>query len=184
LKRREVLKGAVAGAGAIAAPAAAQQHQHARAAAPAAAPKPAWKPLLFDAHQNETVVTLSELIIPATDTPGAKAARVNEYIDLLLHDGAPERRNLFLSGLAWLDGYAIRQHGKPFVRCTADQQVGMLKSIDRATDEALKPGAAFFAEVKRLTVSGYYTTKIGIDELNKGGRVPGSFGCPHGGRHA
>jgi hypothetical protein len=154
-------------------------------AAPAvAAPNPAWKPLLFDAHQNETVVTVSELIIPATDTPGAKAARVNEYIDLLLHDGPHERRNRFLSGLAWLEGYAIRQHGKPFAACTPEQQVAMLKSLDRASDPALKPGADFFAEIKRLTVAGYYTTKIGIDELNKGGRVPSTFGCTHNGRHA
>jgi hypothetical protein len=166
------------------APVAAQQHPHSAAPGPPAAPKPAWKPLLFDAHQDETVVTLSELIIPATDTPGAKAAKVNEYIDLLLHDGLPERRNAFLSGLAWLDGYALRQNRKPFVRCTPSQQVAMLKALDRSTDAALEPGAEFFAEIKRLTVSGYYTTKIGIDELNKGGRVPGTFGCTHGGRHA
>jgi hypothetical protein len=184
LKRREILKGVVAGAGAVAAPAAAQQHQHAAGQAAGAPGASEWKPLLFDAHQNETVVALSEMIIPATDTPGAKEAKVNEYIDLILHDGPPERRNGFLAGLAWLDGYAIRQHEKPFVRLTADQQTAMLRGLDGATDTSLKPGVDFFNDLKRLTVSGYYTTKIGIDELNKGGRVPATFGCTHNGRHA
>ncbi|HBY60872.1 MAG TPA: hypothetical protein DEH78_13700, partial [Solibacterales bacterium] len=78
-----------------------------------------WKPQVFDAHQNETVVVLTELIIPATDTPGAKAALVNRYLDLLLADGPAPQRESFLAGLAWLDGYALRQHAKPFVRCTA-----------------------------------------------------------------
>lgn len=168
-----MLKGAVVGTSALTADA---QHQH-TAPAKAAAPAGPWKPMLFDAHQNETVVVLSELIIPATDTPGAKEALVNEYIDLILHDGAPERRNRFLQGLGWLDGYAIRSHGKPFVRCTQPQQIEMLTKLDSATADELKTGADFFRDMKTLTVSGYYTTKIGIAELNKGGRVPAQYGC-------
>lgn len=140
--------------------------------------------MLFDAHQAETVVTISEIIIPATDTPGARAARVVEYIDLLLNDGPPERRNSFLSGLGWLDGYAIRKHGKPFVRCTEAEQAGMLTSLDGAREGDLAPGGRFFAQIKGLTVSGYYTSKIGIAELNKGGRVPSTFGCRDKGQHA
>src|SRR5581483_11616823 len=55
-------------------------------------------------HQNETVVAMIDLIIPATDTPGAKAARVNEFMDVILTDWAhdDERRN-FLDGLADID---------------------------------------------------------------------------------
>lgn len=168
-----MLKGAVVGTTALTADA---QHQH---TAPSKTPpsSSAWKPVLFDAHQNETVVVLSELIIPATDTPGAKDAKVNEYIDLILHDSAPERRNRFLQGLGWLDGYAIRTHGKPFIGCLPAQQVEMLTKLDGATAAELKAGADFFREIKTLTVSGYYTTKIGIAELNKGGRVPAQYGC-------
>ena len=147
----------------------------------------AFKPLLFDQHQNETVIILSELIIPATDTPGAKAAKVNEFIDLVLHDGKPERRNQFLQGLGWLDGFAMREHGKPFSNCTQAQQIALLERLDQkpgvAAPPELEDGAAFFAEVKRLTVSGYYTSEIGIKELNKSGNVPASFGCTHGGKH-
>ena len=132
--------------------------------------------MLFDEHQNETVVALSELIIPATDTPGAKDARVNEYIDLMLHDVAPDRGHAFLKGLGWLDGHAIGLHGAPFVALEDAQQVAILESLDGSEDPRLKAGAEFFARLKRLTVEGYYTSRIGIAELNKHG-VPASFGC-------
>ena len=134
--------------------------------------------MLFDQHQNETVVVLSELIIPTTDTPGAKAAKVNEYIDLMLHDVDPDRGHTFLKGLGWLDGHAIGLHGSPFVALDEAQQVEILESLARGKDPELKPGAEFFAKLKRMTVEGYYTSRIGIAELNKHG-VPASFGCDH-----
>jgi hypothetical protein len=144
----------------------------------AAPAKPAArKRLLFDDHQLDTVATLCDLIIPTTDTPGAKAARTQEFIDLLLNDGPLDRRNRFLSGLGWLDGYAIRQHKAPFVKCSQADQIAILKALDGANSAELKPGQDFFREAKSLTVMGYYTSREGIAELNKGGRVPRSFGC-------
>ena len=170
MNRRDILKSVVAGAGAL--PAAAQhQGHHAAAQSATGATKPAttaWKPLLFDAHQNETVVALTDLIIPATDTPGAREAKVNEYIDLILNDGPVERRSRFVKGLGALDGECIRKHGKPFTGCTKAQQTALLESMQ------VSP---FFREIKRLTVEGYYSSKAGFDELNKGGRVPRAFGC-------
>jgi hypothetical protein len=180
MNRRQLIKSAVLASTGSAL--GGQTHTHlapASAAAAQAAQGEAWKPMVFDGHQNETVIALSELIIPATDTPGAKAAKVNEYIDLMLHDVAEDKGHSFLMGLGWLDGYAIRKHNAPFVGCTEAQQVEMLKSLDGATDPELQPGAEFFRDVKKLTVDGYYTSKIGIDELNKGGRVPATFACEH-----
>ncbi|MDX2154699.1 MAG: gluconate 2-dehydrogenase subunit 3 family protein [Bryobacteraceae bacterium] len=146
---------------------------------PVLAQTAAWTPQVFDAHQNETVVALTELIIPATDTPGAKAALVNRYIDLLLADGPAPQREAFLSGLAWLDGYAMKQHSKPFVRCTAAEQTAMLETLDAARGGDLATGARFFRMAKGMTARIYYSTQIGFDELNKGGRVPATFGCRH-----
>jgi hypothetical protein len=139
----------------------------------------AWKPALFDAHQNETVIALTELIIPATDTPGAEAAQVNRYMDLLLNDGPADQREHFLSGLAWLDGYTLKHHQKPFVRLTTAEQTATLEKLDGATDEDLRPGTRFFRQAKQMTSGIYYSTQIGFQELNKGGRVPASFGCSH-----
>ncbi len=139
------------------------------------AAKPDWAPSVLDAHQNETVIALTELIIPATDTPGAKAANVNRYIDLFLRDGDVEFREKFIGGLDWLDGFAIREHGHPFVHCAAADQIAMLHMLDAGSG----PGHDFFREAKSLTARIYYATEIGYQELNKGGRVPATFGCEH-----
>jgi hypothetical protein len=139
------------------------------------AARPDWKPSLLDDHENETVIALTELIVPATDTPGAKAAHVNRYIDLFLRDGDPAPRERFLGGLHWLDGQSIQQHGHPFVHLTPEQQTAMLHALDNATG----PGRDFFVLAKSMTVSIYYRTQIGYQELNKGGRVPATFGCSH-----
>ncbi len=181
MKRRDVLKSALLGTGAAISGTAAG-HSHASvAAAPAASAaaaeasaSEAWKPLLFDPHQSETVTILAELIIPATDTPGAKQAGVTAYIDLILNDGAAGPREEFLGGLGWLDGYARRRHKQPFARLSADDQVALLKTLDDTNLPDLKTGARFFKQVKQLTVEGYYTSKIGIDELNKHG-VPDTY---------
>ncbi len=182
MNRRQLIKSAILATTGSAV--SGQTHTHtapasAAAAAAQAAQAGAWTPSVFDSHQNETVIALTELIIPATDTPGAKAAEVNRYIDLMLHDVAADKGHSFLMGLGWLDGYAIRLHNAPFLNCTEAQQVEMLKALDGASDPDLKPGADFFREIKRYTVDGYYTSKIGIDELNKGGRVPSTFACEH-----
>ncbi len=135
----------------------------------------AWRPQFFDAHQNDTVVALTELILPATDTPGAKAALVNRYLDLMMQDGPLEQRDLFLEGLSFLDGHAIRKHGQPFVRLNAEQQTGILTEFDKDSG----PGNRFFRMAKTMTSRIYYATEIGQKELNKGGRVPARYGCIH-----
>ena len=138
-----------------------------------------WKPRAFDAHQNATVTVLTDLIIPATDTPGAKAANANRYIDLFLADGPDEERGRFLSGLAWLDSYTVQKHGKTFVRCTPAEQITILEELDAGKDPGVQPGNQFFRMVKSMTSRVYYASEIGFKELNKGGRVPASVGCKH-----
>jgi hypothetical protein len=174
MKRRDLLK---IGASAAAAPAALAQQPAPKTAPATIAPPAAWTPQLFDAHQNETVIALTERIIPATDTPGAKLALVNRHLDKLLHDGPAADQQRFLEGLAWLDGQAIRRHEKPFVRCSESEQVAMLQAMDTGSG----PGNQFFRLAKSLTSATYYATEIGFKELNKGGRVPSSFACKESG---
>lgn len=176
MNRRELFR---VGAGSLTAGSLMAQHQThpVTPATTAQATTPDWAPSVFDAHQNETVIALTELIIPETDTPGAKAANVNRYMDLFLRDGASERRTQFLQGLAWLDGYSIRQAGAPFVRMPEAEQVKVLETLDAGEDASVKPGHAFFRMVKAMTAQIYYATEIGFRELNKGGRVPSGFGC-------
>jgi len=159
-------------------------HQHVHAAAsPTVAANP-WKPLFFNQHQNETIVVLSELIIPATDTPGAKAARVNEFIDLMLSEEESATRRNFLRGLAWLDRKSHELYGADFKDATAEQQHALLVTLSSGKNTALEDqlGVEFFNAVKAYTINGYYTSEIGlIKELGyKGNTYLDEFpGCTH-----
>lgn len=175
MNRRDLFKATTAAA-ALAAPGATlAQAPPAETAPPAAA----WKPALLGAHENETVIALADLIIPATDTPGAKAANVNRVIDLYLKDGDPQRREAFFDGLHWMDAQSIARYAKPFVRATADQQAELLTAMMNTPG----PGQDFFRLAKSLIVDIYYKTPIGYRELNKDGRVPAKPGCSHPGKH-
>jgi hypothetical protein len=193
LDRRQMLrKLATGGLGAATAPlwsqrltaiALAHADPHAHTAAKAA-PAAAWKPKLLDAHQNDTVVAISELIIPQTDTPGAKAARVNQFIDLVLAEAPADDRTKFLDGLAWIDARAKEQLGSDFVSAKAEQQTALLTPLSDPENkaEADRPGRDFFQSIKSLTVTGYYTTEIGLrQELGEDGTLflAAYPGCQH-----
>src|SRR6202171_5635022 len=96
-----------------------------------AQPKPGYALRTLNPHQNETVVAMIDQIIPATETPGAKGARVNEFIDVILTEWATEeeRRN-FLDGLAGVDEQSNTLFGKNFVQASTAQQVALLQAMD------------------------------------------------------
>jgi gluconate 2-dehydrogenase gamma chain len=176
MNRRDLLK---LGAVAAARPGTAQQHAHESTATDAAAiQSSSWKPAFFDDHQNQMVTAMADLIIPATDTPGAKAAFVHRYMDKILVDSDEKARSEFIQGLGWIDGYAIRKHGNAFLACAPAEQTAMLEALDAAAETGSEPGSNFFRDFKHLTADIYYATEIGFRELNKGGRVPSTFGCP------
>lgn len=146
---------------------------------------PNWTPQFFDEHQNETVVVLTELIIPQTDTPGAKAALVNRLIDLTMAEEDPPRQKRFIEGLAWIDARSLELHGRPFVRLNTEQQTALLTPLADPGNKNPREqvGVKFFEELKDLTIFGYYTSKVGMEqELEYGGddyhaEFPGA--CTH-----
>lgn len=156
-------------------------------ATPDADPQPEanWKPKFFDAHQNETLIVLTELIIPATDTPGAKAALVNRYLDLRFNEETPERQEEILQALGWFDGRSLSLHNKPFVKLSEAQQKALLEPLANHANSKTEdePGVKAFSLMKSLTIFGYYTSKIGLDqELRyEGDRFNPSFpgACTH-----
>ncbi len=156
----------------------------ARAAAAAA-----WKPKALTTHQAETVATIAELIIPQTETAGARAARVHEFIDEVLYDDEPATRNKFFNGLSWVDQRSRSRYGVEFIKATPDQQVELLTPISRPADKTATPAAQkespyvtvqaqqqerpeqppevaldFFSAIKSLTITGYYTSEAGMKE--------------------
>src|SRR5437016_13375392 len=94
---------------------------------------PGYKLRTLNPHQNATVVVLTDLIIPETDTPGAKGARVNEFIDVILAEWATEEeRQNFLNSLAAVDKESNELFGKDFAAASSSQQVTLLRSMDDA----------------------------------------------------
>jgi hypothetical protein len=136
--------------------------------------------LVLDAHQNLTVTMLAEHIIPETDTPGATAARVNEFIDLLLDQWYDEDEHAqFLRGLADVDTRSVSLFGTVFVHATAPQRVALLSGLDAeltALREAdAQTQAHFFGQMKWLTLYGYYTSEIGQTRELQAAIIPGRY---------
>lgn len=137
---------------------------------------------VLDPHQDATIVAVSDLLIPATATPGAKAARVNEFIDLLLAEWYdPDDRDRFLAGIAELDARARRRFGKPFVDAAAADQTGLLTVLDDETarwhtaPEAGRGPEPFYRQIKWLTLFGYYTSEIGAELEQHYQIIPGRY---------
>jgi hypothetical protein len=146
----------------------------------------------LSAAQNEIVVAMSEVMIPATDTPGAKAAKVNEFIDLILTDWATEEeKKIFLEGLAEADRKTNALFGHGFAAAPAKEQAAIMQAFDEelaaSRNEKLPKQIRaweltlvlpFFAQMRRLTLVGYYTSSIGQDQELKVEIIPGALhGC-------
>jgi len=186
--RREALRTLAAGVGATASAlwidnlrALAEEHaMHARAAgqrAPATAP-----PKVLNPHQFATVGVLVELIIPTTDTPGAKAAGVDGYIDSVLASAEPADRDRFLAGLSWLDRRSQALFKNDVLSGTPAQQIDLLTRLSSDPSSEAQEGLDFFTALKALTITGYYSTEIGLrKELGDDGRMMlAEFeGCTH-----
>jgi len=172
VNRREALrKLAIGGLGTATAPlwieklgAVALAHSH--HAPVATADTTAWSATVLDAHQDETVIVLSELIIPQTDTPGAKAAQVNRFVDAVLADAEEGERKTFFKGLTWLDVRSQELFGADFVKAAPDQQAALLTILSSPRNKALEDqiGVELFQAMKTMTITGYYTSEIGLKQ--------------------
>jgi hypothetical protein len=191
LQRRRALTQLVAGAvGAVSMPLwveslCAQARAEAQTpAARAATAAPAWSPSVLTPRQNDAVIALTELIIPATDTPGAKAALVNRFVDHVLSTSDAAHRAEFIRGLAWLDDRCRARAGKDVASASAAELTAVLTPLAAEGTAVAEdaPGVAFFRALKSMTITGYYTTEIGLrQELGDDGRMMlGAFeGCTH-----
>ncbi len=150
----------------------------------AAAPAGKYIPKFFPAPQYATLIALCDTIIPKDEkSGGAVEAGAPEFIDLLASEN--EKYQLRLGGgLYWLDGLCTDRYGKGFLECTPEQKKEVLDLIafrkNAKKDSSLSQGVAFFAFLRRLTCDGFYTSKIGIADLQYiGNATLGEFpGCP------
>jgi gluconate 2-dehydrogenase gamma chain len=126
-------------------------------------------PKFFPPHQYEMLTTLCDTIIPKDEkSGGAVEAGAPEFIDLLTSEN--EEYQLTLGGgLQWLDSYCSDRYSNVFLDCSPEQRKEVLDLIafrkNVKQDLTLSPGVAFFAFLRRLTCDGFYTSKIGIADL-------------------
>jgi hypothetical protein len=184
MNRREVLQRvAMLMGGAISAPAA-------LAVLNGCSPKPgaSWQPLFLSKEEGAVVEEVADLIIPRTDTPGAREVGVPAFIDVILKDVYPtEDQARFVSGLKDFDAEAQRVHGKPFLELQPAQRLSFLQQVhdaaaaaekaqDAANDvPASKRKRPFVLMMKELTLLGFFTSQVGATQVLQYQAVPGGF---------
>jgi hypothetical protein len=178
----------------------AQSAEHVHSAAAADTKGGVYKPKVFNAHEWATITKLSEIVVPADDRSGSAVdAGAPQFIDLLCSQNA-ELTVIFTGGLSWFDAEMRKRAGKEFVSATAAEQTKLLDDIvaaERTVREQsaeqqlfsrapqyksfsgytvkpgtdLAPGVKFFDWARRLIVDAYFTSPIGVKDVNYIGNV-------------
>ena len=131
----------------------------------------------FDDHEMATIAILADLIIPQDDKSGsATDAGVPEFIEFIVKD-EPQHQLPMRGGLRWLDMECLDRWGKDFVGCTPEQRVEVLNAIAYpfAAKPGMQPGVTFFNKMRDLTAIGFFTSKMGIEDLGYKGNSPGKW---------
>jgi gluconate 2-dehydrogenase gamma chain len=189
ISRRDILRtlaiGAASGSVLQMIPAQAAEYAHQMVGKDKAAAKSGkYEPKFFTPHQYATLLVLCDTIIPKDEhSGGAVEAGAPEFIDLLTSEN--EEFQLALGGgLSWLDSYCSDHYDNLFLACTAEQKKEVLDLIaylkNAKSNPGLSQGIAFFAFLRKFTCDGFYTSKIGIADLQYiGNTTLREFpGCP------
>jgi gluconate 2-dehydrogenase gamma chain len=131
----------------------------------------------FDEHEMKTISTLVDIIIPKDEISGsATDAKVPDFIEFIVKD-MPRHQTPMRGGLKWLDLQCAKKFNLPFIDCSSSQQIEIVDAI--AFPEKAKPemqqGVAFFNLLRDLTATGFFTSKIGIDDLGYVGNKPNQW---------
>lgn len=140
-----------------------------------------FSPETLSNEQYELVTVISEHIIPETDTPGAKAAGVNQFIDHMLTDwNTEEEKNHFLSSMERVGKVSNSEFQNNFLDLKEADQIHVLELLEKEALDNPQPVAnkdlrPFFSMIKEYTIVGYYTSEIGASVELKSNIVPGYF---------
>jgi hypothetical protein len=141
----------------------------------------AFTPKFFTAHEYATVRLLVDIILPRDERSGsATDAGVPEFMDFMMID-QPTRQLATRGGLAWLDLECQKRFDKRFIECADGERTGVLDDIAAwPARPELSHGAAFFTSFRDLTATGFWTSKLGMEDLQfMGNRYVATWnGCP------
>ena len=135
---------------------------------------------MFTGEEIVLLDEIAETILPATSTPGAKAAGVGAFIATMVTDTyAPVQQREFRDGLRTLERECEAQHGTNFMAATAAQRHALLERLDREQLGPVAPGSGprpfYFRMIKELTLLGYFTSEIGCTQALRYVETPGRF---------
>jgi gluconate 2-dehydrogenase gamma chain len=135
------------------------------------------EPKFFDEHEMATITVLGDIIIPKDAVSGsASEAKVPEFIEFIVKD-MTEHQVPVRGGLKWLDLHSFKKHGKSFVSCSKQEQIGIVDEI--AYPKKAKPevaqGVSFFNKMRDLVTTGFYTAEIGVKDLGYMGNMPNQW---------
>jgi hypothetical protein len=177
MERRTALKLIAAGVAADRLEAA-QHHLVQIAASPSA-----YKLQFFTPEQDRLLDRLSDLIIPSDDhSPGASAAKVSQFIDVMVANSNKNVQQQWIAGLKAVEAEAKARFGKPFLELTAAEQDQVMAKMAANETGPSTELERFFVRLKNMTIDGYYTSPIGIhqDLQYKGNTALAEFpGCTH-----
>lgn len=131
----------------------------------------------FTPHEMATITILGDIIIPKDDRSGsASDAKVPEFIEFIVKD-MPDHQLPMRGGLRWMDVQCLNRYNKPFKDCTAAQQLQLVDAIAypaKAKPE-MQQGVAFFNRMRNLVASGFFSSKMGIEDLGYVGNRPNKW---------
>jgi hypothetical protein len=143
-----------------------------------------WKPVFLSEDQASVISTVSEIIIPKTDTPGAKDVGVPSFIDQILAEVySKEDQEAFTNGLTAFNEQAKKEHGDVFAELDEEDQAAFVKKVhDEAVNapDSEDPAAKrpFILQMKELTMLGFFTSEEGATQVLQYDAVPGAYkGC-------
>jgi hypothetical protein len=139
-----------------------------------------WQPRLVSAPQAALLQELVEVIIPKTDTPGAKEALTHVFVDLYVNDCYPKaQQEILLKGLDQVDALSRKQFSRPFVDLSPDERLGLLTRMEKESfDKGEAVEQSFIRMLKNLTLTGFFSSQPGATKAATYARSPGPFeGC-------
>ena len=150
-----------------------------------AKPGIAWKPVFLSEDQASVVSAVSDIIIPRTDTPGARDVGVPSFIDQMLKEVyAKEDQDDFTNGLTAFNEQAKSEYGDEFTDLSEEDQAAFVRKLHHAAINTPQPEAdseekrPFILQMKELTMLGFFTSKPGATQVLQYDAIPGSYkGC-------
>lgn len=138
-----------------------------------------WEPLFLSSEEASLLTSITDCILPATDTPSASDVFVPEFIDLMLQEAySATEQTRFTTGLKALEAESREKYQTSFSKCSSTEQIALLDNLEAAASSNTSSDKPFILMMKELTLLGYFTSDKIMQEVLSYNPVPGKYeGC-------